>query len=127
MDRTPVVLVVDDDEEVASLAVEFLTGAGYRVVPAKDGTEALLFLHDFRADVIVTDMRMPRPDCWDLLAALQATNAPTQIIVMTGSVTELLHREAIERGANAVLQKPFSRTQLVNAVTLAVSRRQRLG
>ena len=126
MDDAPIVLVVDDEPDVASLAAEFLIQAGCCVVPAKTGTDALQILRDFRVDVMLTDMRMPRPDCWDLLEAVRRTSPSTAAIVMTGCATEILHREAESRGAVGVLSKPFSRGDLITAVMQAADgRRQR--
>ena len=122
MPTKPVVLVVDDEPEMTSLAMELLADAGCCVIPANGGEEAVRILQDRRVDVLLTDMRMPRPDCWDLLEELRRTNATTETVVMTGCGTEILHREAELRGAAAVLQKPFTGRQLVGAVNHAADR-----
>jgi DNA-binding response OmpR family regulator len=118
IDMAPIVLVVDDETHITALATEILSEAGCCAIPAKDGKHALEILQDFRVDVLLTDMRMPRPDCWDLLEAVRGTSAPPAAIVMTACITDLLHQEAKLRGA-AVLHKPFARTELVAAVTEA--------
>ena len=115
----PIVLVVDDEADITAIATEVLSEAGCCAIPAKDGKEALDILRHFRVDVLLTDMRMPRPDCWDLLEAVRLATEPPTAIVMTACITDLLHREATSRGAAVVLSKPFSRTELVAAVTEA--------
>jgi CheY-like chemotaxis protein len=117
---SPTILVIDDDPAVLTMMTDWLTEAGFTVIPTGDGTEALEALRGGRIDVMVADILMPRPDGWDLLDELRRTQASTQTVIVTGCLTEVLHREAERRGARLVLEKPFPGAQLVAAVTEAV-------
>ena len=115
-DRMPTVLVVDDEPKIAGTFVQFLAGRDCTVLVAADGAIAIRTLAAMQIDVVVADMRMPRPDCWDILDSIQRAGQATQVVVVTGCATSVLHREAEVRGAAAVLEKPFDRATLVRAV-----------
>ena len=120
----PTVLVVDDEPRIVTLLAQFLAGTSCTVVEAVDGESVLTTLAEVPVDVVVADMRMPRPDCWDILEEINRARRPTQVVVITGCGTTMLHREAQARGASAVLEKPFDGATLVRAVNHAVSRAQ---
>ena len=120
----PTVLVVDDEPRIVTLLAQFLAGTSCTVVEAADGETALNTLAEVPVDVVVADMRMPRPDCWDILEHIDRARRPTQVVVITGCGTSLLHREAEARGASAVLEKPCDGATLVRAVNDAVGRAQ---
>jgi DNA-binding NtrC family response regulator len=128
--RTPVistVLIVDDEIELVTVSAEILRGAGFRVIATTDGSRALETLRRIKVDVLVTDLRMPRPDCWDLLDELQRTDSVTETVLVTGCATRLLHDEARARGVAVIVEKPFAGSQLVAAVTEAAQRRTLVG
>ena len=84
------VLVVDDDEAVRETVAALVTLAGYRVIEAADGEEALHVLHSEPVDVMVMDLRMPRRDGVSVLRDLPLA-APTVIVhtAATGDAAEL--------------------------------------
>ena len=118
----PTVLIVDDEPSVMALVADYLMGTGFTVLPTTDGHEAVQALRAVPVDVVVSDIRMPRPDGWDLLEEVRRTGQPTQTIIITGCGTDVLHREAAARGACAVLEKPFTRQRFVTTVREAVKR-----
>jgi Response regulator containing CheY-like receiver, AAA-type ATPase, and DNA-binding domains len=78
-------ILVAEDEPLAAMALEdFLTGKGFRVTLAQDGLEALERHRDDPADLVITDLRMPRMDGRALIRALRAQDASLPLLVMTG-------------------------------------------
>ena len=77
------VLVVDDDPMVNRLVTKFATQQGYRVDSAFDGDHALRIFEAGKYDVVISDIRMPRMDGWQLAAALQKTAPGIPVLLIT--------------------------------------------
>ena len=111
--RPPTVLVVEDEDGVRDLIREVLEAAGYQVYEADEGFQALSVLLQGRAvDVVVTDLRMPRMDGFELAAHMVALELTVPILFVTGYASDL-------NGATLpgpVLPKPFEPEQLVACV-----------
>jgi len=83
--RAPTILVVDDEPQVRRLASRALEQAGYRVIQATDGLEALgLFTDDAGIDLLVTDVRMPHTDGIVLAAALRRRYPHVPVLFISG-------------------------------------------
>jgi signal transduction histidine kinase/CheY-like chemotaxis protein/HAMP domain-containing protein len=105
------VLVVDDDQAARDLLTANLKGAGYHLIHAASGTEALNLARMVRPDAITLDVLMPKPDGWDVLTALKADAQLRDIPVIM--VTVLSERGiGLSLGAVEVLTKPVDRAQL---------------
>ena len=77
------VLLVDDDENLRRV-MEFQLGeAGYKVVPAADGQEALTIFEQNEVDCVVTDLRMPKLSGLELLEKIKSVNGDIPVIVAT--------------------------------------------
>jgi len=115
----PGILVVDDSITSRSLERSILEAHGYRVRVAVDGLEALELLRAEKADLIVTDIQMPRMDGFGLLAALKADGNLNRIPVIV--VSSLEGTEDRERGlllgADGYLSKRgFDQAELLDAI-----------
>jgi two-component system, chemotaxis family, sensor kinase CheA len=113
------ILVVDDSITSRSLERSILEAHGYRVRVAVDGQEALELLHVEKADLIITDIQMPRMDGFGLVEALKADPALKDIPVII--VSSLEKAEEQERGlllgADAyVVKRKFDQTELLEAI-----------
>ena len=116
------VLVVDDDPAARDLLTANLKGAGYRLIHAASGAEALNLARMVRPDAITLDVLMPKPDGWDVLTALKADAQLRDIPVIM--VTVLSERGiGLSLGAVEVLTKPVDRAQL-NALMHSLLRRE---
>jgi signal transduction histidine kinase/CheY-like chemotaxis protein len=116
---SPTVLVVEDDHSVRELAYRFLGTAGFHVLAAKDGVEALQLAteHPTPISALLTDVVMPRMRGTELAARLTVLNPELKIIYMTGY---LEHFEQIPRPSDSFfLEKPFSREALLSTVNQA--------
>jgi DNA-binding NtrC family response regulator len=78
------ILIVDDDERQRQVLVAMLAGGGFETQVAGDGQEALERLATFSADVVVTDLIMPRMDGYELLRYLKQQGDQTPVIALTG-------------------------------------------
>jgi signal transduction histidine kinase/ActR/RegA family two-component response regulator len=115
------VLVVEDEKEVRELASEFLSAAGYGVLTAEDGVDALATVERMGKSIhlVLTDMVMPKMRGVELGQQLRLLVPKVKVAYMTGylegnsSAQELLH-------TGFFLQKPFSREALVNLVKHAL-------
>ncbi len=117
------ILVVDDSITSRSLERSILEAHGYRVRVAVDGLEALEMLRIEKADLIVTDIQMPRMDGFALVEALKADARLNKIPVII--VSSLEKAEDQERGlllgADAyVVKRKFDQTELLDAIRLMI-------
>jgi signal transduction histidine kinase/DNA-binding response OmpR family regulator len=105
------VLIVDDDPAARELLTASLKGAGYRLVHAAGGAEALNLARTIRPDAITLDVMMPKPDGWDVLSALKADadlyDIPVIIVTMAPD-----RGIGLSLGAVDVLTKPVDRARL---------------
>jgi two-component system chemotaxis sensor kinase CheA len=120
------VLVVDDSVIVREVERSILERAGYRVLTAADGVEALSILAERPCDLVVTDIDMPRMDGLRLTAEIRALPRLTQlpVILLTARADEESHRRGLEAGADGyVVKSAFDRTALLGLVHRALGRR----
>lgn len=112
------ILVIDDDSAVQSLTVKALETRGFRTVTASDGEEGLEVAKRQLPDLIICDIQMPRLNGYQTLAALRQdpTTATIPFIFLTGLTDRKDLRQAMGLGADDFLTKPFSVTDLMQAV-----------
>ncbi|MBN2311416.1 MAG: response regulator [Candidatus Hydrogenedentes bacterium] len=116
------VLVVDDEDLVRGAAKRILERAGFRVLVAADGIEAL-DVYDARADEIgcvLLDLVMPRMDGEGMLAALRKRGAGIPVICSSGCSGEEAARELALGEADAFIQKPYQSAALIAAIRTAL-------
>ena len=109
--RSGVVLVVDDQKSVRETVCEFLKNAGYYVLRAENGREALAIASEAeRIDLVITDMLMPEVDGVELIRSLRRTLPDVRIFAMSGGgqiSAELCLSIARRIGADRVREKPI--------------------
>ena len=113
------VLVVDDHAPLRTLCRLNLEPAGFRVLEAADGDEALAVVATNRPDVILLDIMMPRLSGWKVASALLADESTDEIpIIFITARAGLSDRiRAFELGAHAYLTKPFDPAVLAATIT----------
>jgi len=107
---------VDDQRYFRELLEGLLTDAGYDVVTAGSGEEALRILEQSDFDVILTDLVMPGMDGNDLVHRAKERDPEQEIVVVTGVVDVKTAVDAMKLGASEYLIKPFDRTTLTRAL-----------
>lgn len=119
------ILVVDDTTVSRALICDGLTQIGItRVAIAKDGEHALEVLRTTPANLIISDMNMPKVDGLQLLKALRS-NAPTSkvgFILVTGRTDKSLIEEGQKLGLNNFLPKPFTHQSLKACIEAVVGK-----
>jgi len=107
-------ILVADDEKAKRLTLrDDLAAQGHDVVTAADGKEAMRQMDQVRFDVVVTDLRMPRPDGIELLKQIkQGPLADTEVILMTAYGSIPVAVEAVKLGAFDFLTKPFRNEEI---------------
>ena len=120
------ILVVDADENVRSAAHNLMERYGCVVETAHDGAEALYMVRawvDGEYDVVISDIRLPDMNGYELLLKLQEIMALAPLVLMTGFGWDPGHTivKARQAGLQAVLYKPFRLDQLLGAVELIIN------
>ena len=116
------ILLVEDDETMRSLTKKVLEEHGYTVVEADDGKSALESVqsHPGPIDLLLTDVVMRRMSGPELVDRLSASHPDLKIVYMSGYTGELIaEREVLKRGIT-LLEKPFTRTALLNTIHTAL-------
>jgi two-component system cell cycle sensor histidine kinase/response regulator CckA len=117
--RTALVLVVDDEEPLATLAALFLTRAGLKTIKATSGEQALdLWTPD--VDILLTDCAMPDLSGEQLALRLLDRNPALKILFMSGNTPESLDSSIPLRPGFNFIQKPFVSSELVDFVLNAL-------
>jgi two-component system, sensor histidine kinase and response regulator len=113
--RVPTVLVVDDNLQNREVAEGNLIGAGYAVIQAEGGAEALALLSSRRPDLVLLDVLMPGMDgyetCRRIRALPEGGDVPVLFLTALGDLET--HKAALESGADDFLTKPLNRTELL--------------
>jgi two-component system, OmpR family, alkaline phosphatase synthesis response regulator PhoP len=118
------ILVVDDEPEIVQIARDYLDRAGFRVVSAGDGREALRLARAESPALVVLDLMLPALDGLDVTRALRedpATRA-TPVIMLTARVEETDRLIGLELGADDYITKPFSPRELVARIRAVLRR-----
>ncbi|PLQ02520.1 hybrid sensor histidine kinase/response regulator [Cupriavidus pauculus] len=114
----PTVMVVDDSLTVRKASQRLLTRAGYQVVLARDGVDALRQLQEVMPDAMLVDIEMPNMDGFDLTRNVRA-DARTHhmpLVMITSRTAEKHRRYAAEIGVNVYLGKPFNEDELLRTL-----------
>jgi two-component system alkaline phosphatase synthesis response regulator PhoP len=109
------VLVVDDERQIAAIARDYLTRAGFSVDVAADGASGLEMARRKRPDLVVLDLGLPRLSGLDVARALRR-ESDVPIIMLTARVDESDRLRGFEIGADDYITKPFSPRELVARV-----------
>jgi len=119
----PLIMVVDDSLTVRKITSRLLSRAGYQVVTAKDGVDALEQLSGIMPQVMLLDIEMPRMDGFELTKQLRREAATRKLpIIMITSRTAEKHREhAMQLGVNEYLGKPYQEEELLRLVAQYVA------
>jgi CheY-like chemotaxis protein len=112
------VLVVEDEAPIREFIVGVLTDAGYHVLSARDGAQALAQVQATPPALVITDLMMPHMNGAELCRRIKAAfpDATIPVIMMSAGGLQPLRAS----GADAVLAKPFDIEQLLDLVTLYV-------
>jgi CheY-like chemotaxis protein len=108
------ILIVEDEEAVRSLLRLALEAAGYDVVEAGNGLEALAIYHQTAIGLVITDLEMPEMDGATMIEALRGEQAQIPVIVVSGRQGPFDNVQAF--GVQYTFQKPFCLKDLLSTV-----------
>jgi len=116
------VLLAEDDPDLRDVLQDALEHAGYEVIPASHGKQAIEYLSaaERPPDLVVTDLMMPLASGWEVLAFISADRvlARTPVVVLTAATCER------PDGATVVFRKPFSMYRLLDTIEQIVELRR---
>lgn len=116
------VLVVDDESRMRKLVGDFLTKAGYEVIEAENGEEAVdIFYEKKDISLIILDVMMPKMDGWETCKMIRK-NSKVPIIMLTAKGEEKDELQGFEVGADEYISKPFSPKILTARVDALIRR-----
>ena len=121
-ERSPRVLVVEDDDAIAQVLQRSLRMEGYEVRVAEDGVEALDEAHGFLPDLVILDLGLPRLDGIEVAKKLRETD-DVPILVLTARDAVESRVEGLDAGADDYLVKPFERQELLARLRALLRRR----
>jgi two-component system, OmpR family, response regulator len=115
------ILIVDDDPHIRELASVFLRGAGFEIIEACDGRDALAKLDSAKVDLFVIDIMMPNMDGWELCRELrEAYDLPILMLTAKGEISQKL--KGFQLGTDDYQVKPFEPLELVARVNALLKR-----
>src|SRR6476619_7671375 len=123
-ERTGSILVVEDDAAMRELLTEELSDAGFTVQSAGSAAVGLEIARSAKFDVVVTDLRMPEMDGFDLIRGVMAIPEPPHIVMITafGSIETAIR--AVKLGAYDYITKPYEIEELMLVADKALAERQ---
>jgi DNA-binding response OmpR family regulator len=119
-------LLVEDDDAIASALRLHLEEAGYRLHRESDGLQAMAAIDRQRWDVVLLDLMLPGADGWDVCRHLRARRPDVPVIMLSARSAEAHRVLGLELGADDYLAKPFSMLELVARVRALLRRVEQL-
>lgn len=120
----PVVLIADNEPDIVELVRFELERAGYDVLRAANGQQALDLAREHEPDLVLVDVHMPKLDGYQVTREIRADERlnPVPVMILSGSVLESDVAQSFEAGANQHMGKPFSPVALRNEVHALLGR-----
>lgn len=121
----PIILLVDDNEEILEF-LERMLNSKYSILKALDGKEAIAVLEKEAVQLVITDIMMPVMDGYELCRQIKSNFEFSHIpvIMLTAKNTLQSKVEGLELGADAYIEKPFSKEHLVAQISSLINNRQ---
>ncbi|HKT01620.1 MAG TPA: response regulator [Rugosimonospora sp.] len=117
------ILIAEDEDGMREVACRIVSNAGYRVLSASDGEEALAVLDRHGpVDALLTDVVMPRMNGPELVRALHQRFPHLPVLYMSGFAAPLMTAQGVPEPGAAVLGKPFTKAQLLEALRATLAR-----
>lgn len=116
--RGRTILLVDDEASILQMSSAVLEGAGYHVIPARDGASAISLYSRNQSEIsaVLLDMMMPGLDGLQTLDELRRINPDVAVIACSGLRTAQREAEVLERGARSFIPKPYTEEQLLQSL-----------
>ncbi len=116
----PKVLIVDDSAFLREHLAKLLADHGYETACAEDGEQALQMYREYKPDLVLMDITMPRMNGMDALVHIRTIDPHARVIMLTALNQKLLAAHAVNMGAKEFLVKPAPPGRLLLAVQKAL-------
>ncbi len=114
------ILVIEDKESMLQMLRQTLEAEGYQVITARDGAEGIRNLANEKINLVLTDLKLPKKDGFEVLKAAKDENPLLPVIVMTAYGTIETAVKAVKQGAYDFLTKPFDTEHLLLLIKRAI-------
>jgi two-component system response regulator PilR (NtrC family) len=118
------ILIVEDEKSMREVLKILLEGEGYEVVTAADGLEGISYIEKDIFDLVITDMKMPKVEGFDVLRKVKEISPDTIVIMITAFGTTETAIEAMKSGAYDYINKPFNIDEIRLIVRKAIERKR---
>jgi len=106
------ILIVDDEAIMRNLLLKILEKEGYQISVVGSAQEALDYIENTKVDLVLSDIRMPGMNGFDLLRKIKAEKPDIAVIMMTGYGDTYTVKEALMNGADEYITKPFKNHEI---------------
>jgi DNA-binding NtrC family response regulator len=113
-----VILVIDDDNNFLEICQQLLLEKDYNVITCSQPEQAMMMIGDYSPQLVLLDLAMPYLRGEDLLRLIRAKHPEIPVMICTG-LPDAEMQSLLKAGACAVVQKPFSHTELFRAIEKA--------
>jgi PAS domain S-box-containing protein len=117
------ILIIDDEEPIAELLGDALSGEGHSVEIAISGRQGVQLARHSRYDMVLTDLGMPDISGWEVVARIRERTPEIPVVLVTGWGTTISKDEVHRSGVAAVVHKPFEIKELLQTTTTVLARR----
>jgi two-component system response regulator PilR (NtrC family) len=118
------ILIVEDEKSMREVLKILLEGENHEVTSASDGLEGLSYINKDIFDLVITDMKMPKVDGFELLRRIKETSPDTIVIMITAFGTTETAIEAMKLGAYDYINKPFKIDEIRLIVKKAIEKKR---
>jgi DNA-binding response OmpR family regulator len=124
MEQKKKILIVDYERDIVKALMIRLQGAGYEVVTAFDGAQAIFVAHKEKPDLILLDIRMPAGNGFSVAEKLKhsVNTFSIPVIFLTGSPERNAEERAATLGARFYIKKPYDPEELLDAIKRALEK-----
>ncbi|NLE09666.1 MAG: response regulator [Dehalococcoidales bacterium] len=122
MEKTPHIMVIDDESSVTIVLDRILTAEGFKVTVANNGPAALDLLNNVEPDLIMLDIKMPGMDGYQTLEKIRDKYDDVPVIMLTAIPDAASVNKTINLGADDYVRKPFRTAELVARIKVKLRR-----
>ena len=116
------ILIVEDEPNIVESLSFLLTREGFSVASEKDGAEALAKVRAYKPDLVILDVMLPNRSGFDILRELKTIGPLPRVLMLTAKGQSADRETALESGADLFMTKPFSNSELIEAVKSLLNR-----
>ena len=120
------ILIIDDEQPTLQMLTLYLEACGHTVLTAENEIEGLEMFRAHKPAIVLTDIKMPGKDGFDVLRQVKAIAPRTEVIVITGHGDKDLAQQALDLKASAFFNKPLD-TEALDAAIRQIEQRMTVG